>query len=229
MSNSETQFDPETLQARWVLGGLNAEGLVDQAVLALKHGFSGSALQQLAGLVSATKRDLGNLPARAFVEMGLDPVGKEQAIALLISRSEPKTCNTITALLEAFPDFLGRWKEHVAWWGGMPAGCYNDMAKFVEFVIDDLYEKENLSETRRAFALLNQLYIDGDEEAQGLIATGFLEGVQSVASWRPYGNRVFEQFLPPASMKVWKGLQHLWAGKSSLADVIRAERNRREE
>jgi hypothetical protein len=109
----------------------------------------------------------------------------------------------------------------------MPAGWYNDMARFVEFVIEDLYEKKNFNEAGKAFQMLDQHYVDGDDETKNLIALGFLEGMQCVASWRPYGNKVFEQFLPATSMKIWRELQHLWADKSSLADVMRAERKKR--
>jgi hypothetical protein len=33
----------------------------------------------------------------------------------------------------------------------------------------------------------------------------------------------YEQFVGPMSRKVWNELQKMWAGKSSLMDVIRAE------
>lgn len=44
-----------------------------------------------------------------------------------------------------------------------------------------------------------------------------------VASHRPQGNKAYEQFFGPMSKKVWSELQKMWAGKSSLMDVIRAE------
>ena len=39
-------FDPELLQARWILGGMNAEELVTEALTALEGGYAGNALQQ---------------------------------------------------------------------------------------------------------------------------------------------------------------------------------------
>ena len=105
MTDSESQFDPELLQARWVLGGLNAEELSVQATVALQRGFTGNALQQLAGLCRGARRDLDDLPERAFGEMGLEPIDKQQAVDLLIARGEPSTSTTIPSLRDAFPAF----------------------------------------------------------------------------------------------------------------------------
>ncbi len=41
----------------------------------------------------------------------------------------------------------------------------------------------------------------------------------------PYGNTVFEPFFGPMSKRVWKEIRRNWKGKSSLMDIIRAERN----
>jgi hypothetical protein len=222
----ENKIDPQLLQARWVLGGLGADELVDQAALALEQGFDGTALRQLAGLMKPTLRDLELLPERAFSEMGLRPCDRDQAVDLLIARRETLTSPTICALVDAFPDFSARWREHIAHWGGEPAGSYNDMSAFAVFVVEDLYEKGQIDEIRRVFQLLERLLVEGDQDTRGLIAVGFLEDLQCVASWRPYGNKVFEQFLGPMSEQFWRELQQLWAGKSSLMDVIRSERSR---
>jgi len=158
--------------------------------------------------------------------MGLDQIDTNQAVTLLIARGEPSTSNTITTLRDAFPDFSERWKKHVSIWGGNPAGSYNDMAQFVLFVVEDLYENGNLNEVRRVFKLLDALFVEGDQEVQDLIGLGFFEGLQNIASWRPYGNGAFEQFMTPATMRIWREIKRQWAGKSSLMDVVRAERQR---
>lgn len=118
MTDPLSRFNPEILQARWVLGGLNAEELSDQATVALQLGFAGNALQQLAGLCRPARRDLDDLPERAFGEMGFEPIDEQQAVDLLIARGEPSTSTTIRSLRDAFPDFSNRWKKHVANWGG---------------------------------------------------------------------------------------------------------------
>jgi hypothetical protein len=222
----EDKIDPQLLQARWVLGGLTADELVNQALLALEQGFDGTALRQLAGLMKPTIRDLGLLPERAFADMGLKPCDRDQAVDLLILRQATLTSQTICTLVEAFPNFSERWRKHLGNWGGEPAGSYIDMAEFVHFVVEDLYEKEQFDEIRRVFELLEKLFVEGNQSARDLIGWGFFETLQCFASWRPYGNKAFEEFLGPMSKQCWREIQRLWAGKSSLMDVIRSERSR---
>ena len=98
----------------------------------------GTALQQLAGLSQPTLRELGTLPERAFSDMGLKPVTKEQAVTFLIVRGKQSTSPTMSSILKAFPSFSARWRRHIEWWGGEPSGPYNDMAEVVRFVVKDL-------------------------------------------------------------------------------------------
>lgn len=223
MSGSGCNFDPELLQARWVLGGIEPEQFVAIAVSALKQGFDGTALQQIAGLFRPTLGDLGTLPEKFFADMGLKPINQNEAVARLLARGEPTTSPVISALRQAFPDFGERWKKYVASWGGNPAGSCNDMAEFVHFVIEDLHEKGKLDETRRAFQLLEKHLLDADQKTRDIMGLGFFETLQNVASHRPHGNKEYEQYFGPMSKKVWSELQKMWAGKSSLMDVIRAE------
>jgi hypothetical protein len=223
MSRFENNLDLELLHAKWVLGGMEPEQLVQLAVSALEHGRDGTALRQLAGLSQPTSRDLGNLPAKAFSEMGLKSIDQNGAVSILLDRGEPSTSPAVSTLRQAFPDFSDRWKKYVVDCGGNSAGSYIDMAEFVHFVVEDVYEKGNLDETRRVFRLLEELLIGADEEARNLIRLGFFETLQNFASWRPGGNKVYEQFFGPMSLQVWSELQEMWAGKSSLMDVIRAE------
>ena len=225
MSGLRSNLDPELLQARWVLGGIEPEQFVEIAASALEQGFDGIALQQLAGLTRPTSSDLRTLPARVFAGTGLKPINQDEAVSLLLARGEPSTSPVISALRQAFPDFCDRWKKHIAWWGGNSGSSYNDMGEFVQFVVEDLYEKGNLDETRRAFQLLEKLLVDADQETRNLIGLGFFETLQNVASHRPQGNKVYEQFFGQMSKKIWGELQRMWKGKSSLMDVIRAEQN----
>jgi hypothetical protein len=218
------KIDPELLQARWVLGGIRSDDLPDFAVSALQQGWDGTALRQLAGLVRPTLADLEDLPARAFADMGLKPMNKEAAVDFLMGHGLPATNAIVVSLLKTFPDFTARWKEHIALWGGNPAGSYNDMAEFVQFVVQDLYDEGERAEVQRAFDSLEGLLSKADEETTNLIGLGFFETLQNFASWRPYGNRVFEEFLGARSMQLWREIERIWEGKSSLADVIRAER-----
>lgn len=218
------KIDPELLQARWVLGGIRSDALPDLAVSALQQGLDGTALRQLAGLVRPTLADLEDLPQRAFIDMGLPPMSRDQAIDVLMERGIPPTIPVLSTLLESFPDFMPRWRKHLARWAGETPGPYIDLAEFVHFVVDDLYEKDRHNELKLVFELFEKLLDGADEDTTGFIAIGFFETLQNVASWRPYGNRVFEEFLGTRSMQLWREIKRIWAGKSSLADVIRAER-----
>lgn len=224
MSGSGTSLDPELLQARWVLGGIEPERFVELALSALQQGFDGTSLRQLAGLSHPTLADLGSLPERVFVDMGLNPIDRDAALALLLARGEPSTSPVIAELRRACPEFTDRWKKHISSWGGNPAGTYNDMAEFVHFVVEDLYEKGELDAVRGIFQLLEKLLIGADQETRDFIGLGFFETLQNYASWRPHGKAVYEQFLGPMSKQVWNELQAKWAGKSSLIEVIRAEK-----
>ncbi len=219
------EFDRELLQARWVLGGINPEQMPDYAVKALQLGYDGTRLRQLAGLNKPTRPDLEDLPERAFAEMGLPPMDKEQAVDLVIARGIPAENRIMKTLIESFPAFSHRWRKHVAWWGGGPAGDYINMSEFVHFVVEDLYEGGQREEVARAFRLLEDLVPTTDEEELNIIALGFFETLQNFASWRPYGNRVFEEFMGPESAAIGRRLGRIWAGKSSLMDVLRDERD----
>jgi hypothetical protein len=223
MDSQPIKFDAELLQARWVLGGITPVELVPQAILALEAGFSGSALRQIADLTLPSRDDLGTLPERAFEELGLAKVDRDQAIALVIERGIPFSHPLIFEITKAFPEFAPRWKEHVAYWQGHPAGAYLDLAEFVHFVVEDLYDKGGVQEVQRTFDFMELALVTGNEDTKGLVSLGFFETLQCVASWRPYGQRAFAQFLGPNSRKVWEELHIVWQGKSSLADVIRAE------
>jgi hypothetical protein len=179
MTEPKKHLDPQLLQARWVLGGVAPEEWVDQAISALDQGFDGAALRQLAGLVRPTQRDLGHLPERALAEMGLDPCDKERAVSLLVARGATLTSETILSLVEGFPAFSPRWRKHLEYWRGEPAGNYIDMAEFVHFVVEDLYEKGNLDEMRRVFDCLERLFAEGNQETRDLIALGFFETLQT--------------------------------------------------
>lgn len=228
MAGFEGKLDWEVLQARWILGGIEPQEFVDLATYALQQGFEGPALQQIAGLSSPTLRDLGKLPERVFARIGLKSIDQDGAAALLASRGEASTSRAFRTILDTFPDFAKRWEKQIVTWRGNPGGPYSGMAEFVHFLIEDVYEKGKLEETRCIFEHLEKLLAGADQDNRNLIGLGFFETLQSVASWRPNGNRVYEQFFGPVSKQIWSELQRMWSGKSSLTDVIRAEQRTRD-
>ena len=217
-------FDPQLLQARWVVDGLDAEQLTSEALTALEAGFAGIALQQLAGLVKPTLSDLGTLPERAFAEMGLPPLDSERAADIFVARTRIYTDATMLAIVETFPAFAIRWRDHLEYWGGRKAGAYMDMAEFVHFVVDDLFDNGKLDEVGEVFQYLERQLTCCEQDVRDLIGIGFFETLQNVASHRPSGYRVFERFLGTVSCQIWREIERIWEGKSSLMDVVRAER-----
>ncbi len=111
---------------------------------------------------------------------------------------------------------------------GEPAGNYNDIAEFVHFVVQDLYPSGNTESLQHAFDLMEHWLVNGNENLRGLIAIGFLETVQTQASWQPFGSEAFIPFLGPQSRQAWKEIEKIWAGKTSLTEVVRDELKRRE-
>lgn len=226
MVGSKNNFDPELLHARWLLGGVGPDELTNQAEVALTQGFDGPALRQLAGLIRPALHNLDTLPDRAFLEMGLEPLDKEQAVNLMLARGMPSVSGTIAVLVETFPSFSKRWRQHVALWAGEPGGGRNHlaelavMAQFVVFVVEDLYEKGELDETRRVFECFEALLVQGNEEDRDFIGVAFFETLLAFTASRPNGSTAFEHFLGPMSQQVWKANQRIWRGKSNLMDVI---------
>lgn len=91
------------------------------------------------------------------------------------------------------------------------------MARFVHFVVDDLYENGNIERVRDAFLLMERLAAADDQDTRDLIGFGFFETLQNVSSWKSYGSKPFGQFLGPVSELLWREIQRMWVGNTSLA------------
>ncbi|SRR6266567_4506537 len=125
-------------------------------------------------------------------------------------------------LLAACPGFELAWQEHLAWWKGQECGSYNDAAEFAHYLVES-YERGETSEFPAAFATVERILNEGDENARGVAAVGVLEDIQTIAS-HSCGADVFVEWLGPTSRATWAEIEHVWAGKHSLMDVIRGER-----
>jgi hypothetical protein len=127
----------------------------------------------------------------------------------------------IAFLLKKCPEFGPVWEEHQQ---GITAGCgiYVDVAEFVHLLVHS-YELGKLDLMPRAFAAVEDLFLEGDSDVKQIAMLGILETLQCSASWRPFGNKVFVPWLGPNSREAWNLVAQMWRGKSSLADVIRAE------
>ena len=127
-------------------------------------------------------------------------------------------------LVEEFRAFRPRWEKHLSFWKGEPAGGYNDISEFAQFVVKELYPSGKTEEVQRAFDLMEQWLVNGNQKVCDIVVIGFLEDIQNIASWQPFGRAVFIPFLRPQSRDAWNEIERVWAGKSSLFEVIREER-----
>jgi hypothetical protein len=91
-------------------------------------------------------------------------------------------------------------------------------------VVKELYPGGKTEEVQHAFDLMEQWLLNGNQKVRDLVVIGFLEDVQNIASWQPFGRAAFIPFLRPQSRGAWIELERVWAGKSSLMDVLREER-----
>lgn len=131
----------------------------------------------------------------------------------------------IPTLLHSCPGFGPTWEAHLRYWGDEEAGIFNDTAQFVHYLVD-CYEQGDVATLRSAFDTIERFIAEGTEDTREIAIVGILETLQNYASHRPYGEGAFVEFLGPKSVAAWNQLVYLWEGKSSLADVIRAEYRR---
>ena len=116
-------------------------------------------------------------------------------------------------LVAEFPGFRPRWEKHLALWEGQPAGTYNDITQFVYFLVCDLYPSGKAEEVQHAFDLMEYWLKSSNESVRELVAIGFLEDLQNLASRREFGKEAFLPFLGPKSREAWDDLERFWACK----------------
>ena len=123
--------------------------------------------------------------------------------------------------LAACPGAHASWKEHCQ--KSKPRELpYLGVAVFAHHLVDCVRLNE-LDQLPPVFETVERLILEGDPEVRSLATIGFLEDVQNIASWQPFGNKVFRPYLGPASLAAWEEIEEIWRGKSSLMDVLRAE------
>jgi hypothetical protein len=127
------------------------------------------------------------------------------------------------ALLNAIPSARTRWDQHLEYWGDDERGDYLDMAEFAHHIVE-CYRNGETDELPSVFALIERFVTEGPSDVRGLATVGLLETIQTVGSHDPWGYEVYEQWLGPHSRDAWQATEKLWAGKSSLMDVVRSLR-----
>jgi hypothetical protein len=125
-------------------------------------------------------------------------------------------------LLEACPSFRPRWEEHVAWSGYEPL-LHVDISEFGTHVAE-LAHRGNHAALPLAFAAIERLLAEGDDDVQNAVAVSFLEelgghfgsfeaaermvgrhfGARTAADWREI----------TAPINVWDRLRRWWRRRS---------------
>ena len=126
-------------------------------------------------------------------------------------------------LIKAFPAVVPAWEEHIADWDGEHGSVPYISASVFSRHIVGAFEAGETTSFPSGFGLIEKLVEEGNDEVRGITIVGILEGIQNAASWKSFGPRVFIQWLGPRSREAWDELESLWAGKQSLADVLRDE------
>jgi len=127
-------------------------------------------------------------------------------------------------LLEACPGFERAWRAHLDWWRGEQSGEFNDAAEFAKYLVES-FENGQTSEFPAAFAVIEKILNEGDKQARDIAAIGIIEDLQTIGSNHVCGAEVFKPWLGETSTAAWHQIEKIWEGKSSLMDVLRAEKS----
>lgn len=129
----------------------------------------------------------------------------------------------IPELLKVCPGIDARWQQHLEYWGDDEWGEYNDAAQIVHFVVDSYLEGKT-DFFPQLFAKVEEFIASGHPRHKEIASLGFLESLQTYASNQDCGYKPFEKWLGQSSLSEWHRLEAVWSGKSSLMDVVRAEK-----
>lgn len=128
----------------------------------------------------------------------------------------------IPELLKECPELQATWDEHATYWEAEIPGDYTNASAIVHALIA-FYERGETGFFPRFFTFVERLITDGDAEVHNIAVVGYLEDLQTVASWKDYGPEVFVQWLKPESRRRWSQIYQWWEGDKSLMDIVRDE------
>ena len=127
----------------------------------------------------------------------------------------------VPTILHACPELQGVWDEYVAD-PGRTAGDYIDAGKLVDELIA-YYGRGEREIFPRFFEVIERLIHEQDEEVQNIAIIGYLETLQTAASWKEFGSEVFVEWMLPETKRWWAEIHRWWAGGKNLMDIVRSE------
>jgi hypothetical protein len=126
----------------------------------------------------------------------------------------------VPLLLDACPTARTAWENHLEFWAGqLERGHYNDAAVIAHHLVES-FERGDVSEFPATFAVLERCLSEGDEEVLNLVTVGVIEGIQNIASHRPFGSQPFLDWLGPRGRIAWDELCVQW---EQVAQAIASE------
>jgi len=128
----------------------------------------------------------------------------------------------VPQLLMACPTANAAWTAHLEYWGADTRGEFNDLAVFAHHVVARGAEHDT-REFAAFFGLVEVFLSSPDQQIVGLAKYGLVETIQTIASNRPIEPTFFSVWCLDKTKVAWAGVAQEWEGKSSLAEVIRAE------
>jgi hypothetical protein len=108
----------------------------------------------------------------------------------------------IPTFLASCPAMKATWERRRESWGNAQSGTFNEMALIAHYVVE-CYEQGVTDELSAAFSLLERCLTEGDAQVKEATTIGIIEGIQNVASHRPFGLKAFEPWLKPRSRRAW--------------------------
>lgn len=115
----------------------------------------------------------------------------------------PADREQIERLVAATPNFRKRWETFLKESEGEDVPpWFIAMSELAHYVVDS-YAKRMTIEFPNLFSTVETLLQNSDPEIENLIAVGFFEDIQNIASHRDFGAAPFRQLLGPRSLVVW--------------------------
>lgn len=129
----------------------------------------------------------------------------------------------VPAFLVACPGFAAPWEGYLASWSGeSDRSVYNDVSIISDDIIER-YEAGDVPEIGVAFTLVERYLAEGDEDTRQVITIALIEGIQAVASHRPFGPEAFERWPQPRSRVAWIIGAAAWHYEFALAALLRSQ------
>jgi hypothetical protein len=109
---------------------------------------------------------------------------------------EDTSDSVLPALRSACPSFEPAWQEHMAAWGGAPAGDYNDISQFAHHLVS-LLDRGETSEFPAVFRVVEKCLAEDEVGVRELLTVGLIEDLQTIAiNKRPNLATRFREWLP---------------------------------